>query len=53
MSDYKLRRINVNFLCFIIISATKIMQYHIGMNKKASKTEASFNNFIKPEFNRT
>jgi len=24
-----------------------------AMNKKASKTEASSNNFIKPEFNRT
>jgi len=52
MSDYKLRRITVNFLCFIIISAIKIMQYHIGMNKKASTIEAFSNNFTKPEFNR-
>tara|TARA_B110000014_G_C19620628_1_gene328114 strand:- start:151 stop:306 length:156 start_codon:yes stop_codon:yes gene_type:complete len=50
MYDYKWRRINANFIYFIIFSATKIMHYQIRMNKEASKTEASSNNFIKPEF---
>jgi|TARA_B110000438_G_scaffold15606_1_gene14749 hypothetical protein len=50
MYDYKWRRINANIIYFIIFSATKIMHYQIRMNKEASKTEASSNNFIKPEF---